>query len=298
MVRTADGRTLALREAGDPDGFAVLIHHGTPGSRHIYTHTAADAAAQGLRLICYDRPGYGRSTPNPGRTVADCASDVRAICHALRVNRLAMWGGSGGGPHVLACAALLPDLVTAAAALASLAPYGAPGLDWLAGMGQEGADDFRALLTDDPLAPDRFEQHRAEALTATADSITSTMKDFLTSPDGISPDAAVLTGELAQDAVHDYHLGLASGSQGWHDDNRAHINPWGFEPSTIHIPLLIMHGRHDQFVPFTHGQWLAEHIPGAEARLLSHDGHLTLTANRISEVHTWLAEQSAHPPAR
>ena len=91
--------------------------------------TAADAAVRGLRLIGYDRPGYGGSTPHPGRSVADCAADVRAICAELGIDRLAMWGISGGGPHVLACAALLPDLVTAAASLASLAPIGAEGLD-------------------------------------------------------------------------------------------------------------------------------------------------------------------------
>ena len=289
MVRAADGRPLAVEEAGDPGGFPVLAHHGTPGSRHIYGRAAADAAARGLRLISYDRPGYGKSAPHPGRTVADCANDVRAICQALSISRLALWGGSGGGPHALACAALLPDLVTAAAALASLAPYGAEGLDWFDGMGQEGADDFRALLTDGQLAADRFEQHRAEALAATADSIAGTMEDFLT-----PPDAAVLTGDLAEYAVRCDHDGLAPGSQGWHDDNRAHISPWGFELPDICVPVLIMHGRHDQFVPFTHGQWLAARIPSAEARLLSQDGHLTLTANHLSEVHAWLAVQSTH----
>jgi pimeloyl-ACP methyl ester carboxylesterase len=291
IVHAADGRALAVEEAGDPGGFPVLAHHGTPGSRHIYGPTADDAAAQGLRLISYDRPGYGKSAPHPGRTVADCASDVRAICQALGISRLAMWGGSGGGPHVLACAALLPDLVTAAAALCSLAPYGAEGLDWFDGMGQEGADDFLALLTDDRRAAQRFDQHRAEALAATADTIAATMEDFLT-----PADAAVLTGDLAEFAVRCDHDGLAPGSQGWHEDNRAHISPWGFDLSSITIPVLVMHGRHDQFVPFSHGQWLAAHLPGAEARLLSQDGHLTLTANHLSEVHAWLTRQSTlHP---
>jgi len=92
-----------------------------PNSRHLYEPNGADAAARGLRLICYDRPGYGGSTPQPGRTVASCAADVRAICAELDISRLAIWGISGGGPHVLACAALLPDLVVAAASLAEQA---------------------------------------------------------------------------------------------------------------------------------------------------------------------------------
>ena len=119
IVDTADGRRLAVEEDGDSSGVPVLVHNGTPNSRLLYKHHVADAAARGIRLISYDRPGYGGSTPAPGRTVADCADDVRAICAALKIDRLATWGVSGGGPHVLACAALLPDLVVAAASLAS-----------------------------------------------------------------------------------------------------------------------------------------------------------------------------------
>jgi pimeloyl-ACP methyl ester carboxylesterase len=118
---------LAVEDAGDPAGSPVLVHNGTPMSRHLYGPNVADAAERGLRLISYDRPGYGGSTPQPGRAVADCTADVRAICAGLGIGKLAMWGLSGGGPRVLACAALLPDLVTAAAALASFAPYGADG---------------------------------------------------------------------------------------------------------------------------------------------------------------------------
>ena len=114
-VQTSDGRVLAVEEAGDPAGRPVLVQRGTPGSRLLYGPHALDAAERGLRLIRYDRPGYGGSSPQPGRTVADCVADVRAICADLGIERLAMWGASGGGPHVLACAALLPDLVAAAA---------------------------------------------------------------------------------------------------------------------------------------------------------------------------------------
>jgi pimeloyl-ACP methyl ester carboxylesterase len=140
---TPDGRVLAVEDAGDPAGSPVLVHYGTPMSRHLYGPNVADAAARGLRLISYDRPGYGSSTPQPGRGVADCVTDVRAICAELEIGKLAMWGLSGGGPHVLACAALLPDLITAAAALASFAPYGAEGLDWFDRI--QGANAYRLL---------------------------------------------------------------------------------------------------------------------------------------------------------
>jgi pimeloyl-ACP methyl ester carboxylesterase len=151
-VCTPDGRMLAVEESGDPAGRPVLVHTGTPGSRHLYGPVVRDAAARGLRLISYDRPGYGGSSPQPGRTVANCAGDVRAICAELGIDRLAMWGMSGGGPHVLAYAALLPDLVTAAASLASVAPYDAEGLDYYAGMGEENVDDDRLFFTDEAAA--------------------------------------------------------------------------------------------------------------------------------------------------
>src|SRR5215472_5933913 len=108
IVHTPDGRTLAVEDVGDPAGSPVLVHAGTPNSRHLYPPNVADAAARGLRLISYDRPGYGGSTPCPGRTVADCAGDVRAVCASLGIDRLVTWGISGGGPYALGCAALLP----------------------------------------------------------------------------------------------------------------------------------------------------------------------------------------------
>src|SRR5690242_11274058 len=98
----------------------------------------------GIRLIGYDRPGYGGSTPHAGRSIADAAADVEAICVGLGLGRIATWGGSGGGPHALACAALLPDRVLAAASVAGLAPYGADGLDWYAGMTDSGVASLRA----------------------------------------------------------------------------------------------------------------------------------------------------------
>jgi pimeloyl-ACP methyl ester carboxylesterase len=285
-ARTPDGRTLAIEEDGDPNGRPVLVHGGTPNSRHLYPPAAIDAAARGLRLISYDRPGYGGSTPQPGRTVADCAADVRAICAELGIDRLAMWGISGGGPHVLACAALLPDLVTAAASLASLAPLDAEGLDWFAGMGQGNVDDFQLYLRDPVASRARLESQREDDLAASADDLAGILRTLL------SPaDAAVLKDALTEYLVYSGHEGLAPGSQGWWDDGVAHASPWGFELSAISVPVLLMHGRQDQFVPFGHGQWLAAHVPGVEARLFDHDGHLTLLVNRIGEVHAWLADR-------
>jgi pimeloyl-ACP methyl ester carboxylesterase len=285
-VRTPDGRTLAVEDAGDPAGRVVLVHGGTPNSRHLYGPWVADAAERGLRLIGYDRPGYGGSTPCPGYSIADCADDVRAICAALEIDRLAMWGLSGGGPYPLACAALLPDLVVAAASLASNAPYDADGLDWYAGMEEDDVDGNRLLLSDPEAARIKMDKDRDEALATSASELAQALASFL------SPvDAAVLDDQMAEYLTYCDHEGLAPGSQGWWDDACAHIRPWGFELADISVPVLVLHGRQDKFVPFGHGQWLATHIPRAEARLLDNDGHLTLGAHRVGEVHAWLSER-------
>jgi pimeloyl-ACP methyl ester carboxylesterase len=283
-VRTPDGRTLAVEDWGDPAGRPVLAHMGTPNSRLLYGPNVQDAAERGLRLISYDRPGYGGSSPQPGRTVADCASDVRVICAELGIDRLATWGISGGGPHVLACAALLPDLVTAAASLASLAPFDADGLDYFAGMGQDNVDDIRLFLTDEVASRAKAEKDREELLATSAEDAAKRMESLLT-----PTDAAVLRGDLAEYLVSTAQDGLAPGSQGWSDDD-CMIRPWGFDLSAISVPVLLLHGRQDMFVPFAHGEWLAAHIPGVQARLYDNDGHLTLLRNRVPEVHAWLAE--------
>ena len=282
-IETPDGRVLAVQEGGDPAGKPVLVHNGTPNTRYLYAPHVTDAAARGIRLVGYDRPGYGESSPQPGRTVASAAADVRTICRALGISRLATWGVSGGGPHVLACAALLPDLVVAAAALASLAPYGAEDLDFFAGMGQENVDDYKLALRDEQAARAKTEADRAAMLAVSAADLHTQFETLLT-----PADRAVLTGGLLDYLVTSMKDGLAPGAEGWWEDGVAFLRPWGFSVSDITVPTLVMQGREDQFVPFGHGQWLASHIPGADVRLLNHDGHLTLSESRIGEVHAWL----------
>src|SRR5215470_785013 len=235
IVHMPDGRVLAIRDAGDPAGRPVLVHNGTPMSRYLYGPNVADAAERGLRLIGYDRPGYGGSTPQRGRAVADCAADVRAICATLGIGKLAMWGLSGGGPRVLACAALLPDLVTAAAALASFAPYGAEGLDWFDHL--QAAEAYRLALSDPGAVRAGVDEARKGVLAMTASGLAEEWAPFL------SPvDAAVLPGELAEFTIGTQHEALAAGSQGWWDDSYGLIRPWGFDVADISIPVLLLHG--------------------------------------------------------
>lgn len=285
IVDTADGRRLAVSDGGVPDGIPVLVHYGTPNSRLQYAPDVASAQERGIRFITYDRPGYGGSTPHPGRTVADCVDDFRAICSSLHLDRVLTWGVSGGGPHVLACAALLGDLVPAAASLASLAPWGAEGLDYFAGMGDLNADDLRLYFQDKTAARAKMDRDRKEMLGAGADELEEILKTL------VSPaDAAVFTPAIAAYLSQSAAEGLGSGSEGWWEDEVAHFSPWGFELGAIATPVLLLHGQQDRFVPFGHGEWLAAHVPGVEARLTENDGHLTLIANRVGEVHDWLLE--------
>jgi pimeloyl-ACP methyl ester carboxylesterase len=296
-VQSGGSRVLAIEDAGDPAGRPVLVHGGTPGSRLLYEPHVRDAAERGLRLIGYDRPGYGGSSPQPGRTVADCATDVRAICAALGIDRLAMWGASGGGPHVLACAALLPDLVTAVASLASPAPFNAEGLDYFDGMGPENVDDTLLFFSDEAAARAKADKDRAEILgEAPGDAAESTEADAADdAADGFQAMLSAADVVAVADGLGDFFAasmrdGLAPGSEGWWEDN-CMLKPWGFSLSDITVPVLLLHGRQDIFVPFGHGEWLAAHIPGVEARLLDDDGHLSLLQNHIPEVHGWLSDR-------
>jgi pimeloyl-ACP methyl ester carboxylesterase len=283
VIRALDGRALAVQEGGDPGGHAVLVQPGMPCSRNLYGRHLVDASERGIRLISYDRPGYGGSSVHRGRLIADCAADVRAIIDALRIERLAVWGVSSGGPHALACAGLLSDHVVAAATLASCAPFDAEGLDWFAGAGQDNVDDDRLALSDPPAARAKLKQDRDDILNASAGDFAAVY------PTLFSPvDLAVLSPELIEYNMHRLQAGLAPGIEGWWDDTLATLKPWGFSPERIQVPVLIWHGRHDQAVPFQHGEWLARHLPNAEAHLSDEDGHLTLGQHRVPAVHDWL----------
>jgi pimeloyl-ACP methyl ester carboxylesterase len=287
-VLAPDGRTLTVREGGDPAGFPVLSISGTPGSSTIYEPHGRDAEERGIRLFSYDRPGYGGSTRLRGRTVADCAADISIVCDALGIDRFCVWGISGGGPHAFAAAALLPDRVIAAAALASVAPYDAEGLEYLEGMGEQNVEEFATIFEGEDAQRASTERHRSELLSATPEQLAEVWATLL----GPS-DREVATGSAAVFLLDHIRAGIGASVDGWIDDDLAFVAPWGFDLDSIRVPVQLWHGRQDKFVPYGHGVWLAAHIPGVDARLTSEDGHLTLAERRVSEVHAWLLEQAA-----
>jgi pimeloyl-ACP methyl ester carboxylesterase len=285
-VTTHDGRTLAVREEGDPGGVPVMFLHGMPGSRLLDPTDVERAGRRGIRLIGYDRPGYGGSSRHEGRNVADCAADVRAIADSLGIGKLAVWGHSGGGPHAAACAALLKGLVPAVGVAASEAPYGAPKLDYFAGMGELNVQDIKLLLSDRAAAYAKLQGDESEMLGADAASVHEMLQSLLA-----PVDAAVLTGEHAEFVVAQTKTGLGPRHDGWWDDGVAVLSDWGFGLTQIQTPVLIMHGREDRFVPFAHGEWLAANIPGADARLYDDEGHLSMLVHHLDELYDWLLER-------
>jgi pimeloyl-ACP methyl ester carboxylesterase len=277
------GRTIAVVEDGDPGGTPVVYHHGTPGCGSLRDTWVADARERGIRLIGYDRAGYGASDRHPGRSVADVAADIAAVADALGVDRFATWGASGGGPHTLACAALLGDRVVAAATFAGAGPADAPDLDFAAGMGEENVREFGlAQAGEDQLRP-VLDELAASVRAATPEQLADEMRTLL-SP----PDAAALTGALAEFLYGSFVDGTARGVDGWLDDDLAFVKPWGFDVADITVPVQLWQGGQDLMVPRAHGEWLGRHVPGVDAHFSAPDGHITVLDNRLGDVHAWL----------
>ncbi len=278
QVRTRDGRRLDVELSGAGNR-VVLFHTGTPSSGELFGAAIADGTARGLRHIAYSRPGYGTSDRQRGRTVADCVTDVVAILDALEVERCLTVGWSGGGPHALACAALLPDRVDAAATIASVAPRDAEGLDWLAGMGEENIAEFAALEAGPQALEQLLTTYAVPLASVTAEQVRAELGDLLS-----AVDAAVLTGDVAEHMAHTSRAAVATGVWGWFDDDIACLSDWGFDLGTIRRPVTIWQGVEDRFVPPAHAEWLATHVPGASLELRPDDGHLSLGITQYGDV--------------
>jgi pimeloyl-ACP methyl ester carboxylesterase len=278
-VELPDGRTLEYLIEGEADRPALVLHHGTPGGA---TRSALlnDAALRlGFRVLTPGRPGYGGSTPHPGRRVADVAPDIAALLSALGIDDFVTLGWSGGGPHALACAALLPDRCRGAVSMAGVAPYGVPGLDWLAGMGEENVAEFGAALA----GPSQLSEFMTAAEPAfahvTPETVISAFGDLIS-----DVDKKALEGPMAAFLAESARHALSTGIAGWRDDDLAFTADWGFDPAAITVPVSIWQGDQDRMVPFTHGQWLSAHIPGADSHLVPGEGHLSL----INEIDAML----------
>lgn len=279
MITLSDGRAVEVVTAGPDTGTPLVYHHGTPMAAVLFQPMVNAAAERGLRTVAYSRPGYGLSTPKPGRSVADAATDVADILDALGADSFYTLGWSGGGPHALACAARLPDRCLAAASLAGVAPYPAQGLDWLAGMGDENVEEFGLTLAGAAVLTPFLDREAAKLRAVRAQDVAAALGTLVS-----EVDRAALSGEFAEFSASSMRHALSNGTAGWRDDDIAFTQPWGFDLASITRPVTVWQGGEDRMVPFAHGAWLSAHVAGARSRLHPAEGHLSLGVTRIGDL--------------
>jgi pimeloyl-ACP methyl ester carboxylesterase len=246
----------------------VFWHHGTPNIGAPPEPLLPAAAERHIRWVSYDRPAYNGSTPNPGRDVASAAADISSIANALSIRKFAVMGHSGGAPHALAGAALMPKRVVGAVCVSGLAPFRAEGLDWFAGMAAAGAAELRAASAG-----------RRE-LESYLESTDFDPDQFTPADDAALRGAWSWLGSVAEQA-------LKGGPAGMVDDDLAYVAPWGFEPEQVTSPVLFLHGGHDRIAPPSHARWLATHVRSSELWLRPDDGHISVLSSAIAAM-DWL----------
>jgi pimeloyl-ACP methyl ester carboxylesterase len=287
-VPVGGGRTLEVLDFGPAGALPLVFHTGTPGGLVAYGPMADAVARHGLRLVMYARPGYGASDPQPGRVIADAAADVAAILDHLGAGQFVTVGWSGGGPHALACAALLPGRCLAAATMAGVAPYESPGLDWLAGMGQDNIDEFGAAIAGEA-AISAMLGDVAGALSGVSGAQVIEEMSGLLSP----PDKAALSGSFGEHLAESLSTAVSGGIAGYRDDDLAFVRDWGFAVEGLagsRVPVGVWQGGQDLMVPGAHGAWLVANLPAARAHLLPDEGHLTLAVTVFGDIVAEVAE--------
>ena len=282
LIRSPDGFELCYQQRGDQEGISIFWLHGTPGCRLSQAVTESALESIHARVITYDRPGYGMSTRRPGRTVADSVSDVVAIADHLNLDRFMVTGRSGGAPHALAAAALIPDRLTRVRSVAGPAPYPSAGLDWFAGMDPANVREFQCAL--------RGGGELIEMIDASARTMVEQLKtdpiDFLADFDLPEGDRAAGSDPLVTTTLREaIPEALRNGVSGWVDDDLAIMQYWGFEVRDIAVPVEVQYGMRDVIVPPAHSRWLAEHLPHAVRVSHPESGHFSTPDQELAMLH-------------
>jgi pimeloyl-ACP methyl ester carboxylesterase len=276
----SDDRDLDLITAGEGPR-AVVLQHGTPADASIWREWIDPVVERGYRFVAVSRPGYATSARHHGRSVADAAADIGEVLDHLGISEFVTAGWSGGGPHALATAALLPG-ARAVASLAGVGPYGAPDLDFLAGMGPENEEEFGAVIEGEVALAAWMNTNTPPFKTVTAAEVADAFG-------GLVPqiDKDCLNNGFAETMAASDRRALAHGWTGWADDDFAFAKPWGFELETLAakgIPVTIWQGDLDLMVPEAHGEWLHQHIAGSTIRRVPGHGHISLVVDYKDDI--------------
>lgn len=282
-----DGRRLDIRVSGPDGAVPLLFHHGTPGALTPMRFMERAVHDRNMRLVTFSRPGYGGSTRLEGRTVADVVGDAAAVLDHLGGGPCLVAGWSGGGPHALACAGRL-DAARAVLVIAGVAPFRASGLDWMAGMGKDNVEEFGAALQGEAGLRSYLEDAREQLKDVSVTGVVSSLASILP-----QVDKAVITDEFGEDLAAGFHEALRVGVDGWIDDDLAFVGDWGFELEEIARPTVLWQGGADLMVPFSHGRWLARHVPRAVAHLEEGEGHLSIGIGAMGRMLDELVEAAA-----
>ncbi|MER9896065.1 alpha/beta hydrolase [Mesorhizobium sp. M0119] len=278
-VEISGGRTIRAYEVGPPDVPLVVGIHGTPntGLGHIVNYVASGAIF--CRLVTFDRQGYGGSTPQPGRKVSDIAPVVEAILTHLSVDIAAVFGSSGGGPHALAAAALLPNRISRVASLAGGGPNFGPGFDCADGQ----VPLMREEIVEARKGPDASRQFYRRVAASRHDPEIE--KELYSLNDRrIRRLLAPLSENLAQQLALPDSPYLEEDA--YVDDYQSFVSPWGFELGSIQVPVRFFHGLADLMVPPRHSEWLQSQIPNASLELFPNVGHTF--SQLMPHVFAWL----------
>lgn len=266
QVRLRDGRTLSYAEWGDPDGYPVLFFHGTPGSRVCVPDESATSANE-IRLITVDRPGYGRSSPHPGRTLHDWTEDVTELVDALEIERFAVVGLSGGGPHALACAVALPDRIPNVGVISGMGLLEAP--DATRGMSLYNRVGFR-LTRHAPLVLRVVLWPTARRAQTHPLAVVERLREHFAPPDRRVTERSEIRAAMADELTEAYR----QGPQGHVADLKALTRSWAFTLESITVPVRFWHGGVDRTAPLPMAEHLTDAIPGARLTIFPDEGHL------------------------
>ena len=279
QIRLADGRSLDVWEAGAASGPVLLYHHGTPSSGLPDPALSDALSRRGMHYASFSRAGYGSSSRRPGRSIADVVDDARAVLDAMGAATAHVLGWSGGGPHALACAALMPQRVRGTALIGGVAPYPAEGLDWFDGMGAENIEEFQAAIAGPQTLIGYKERAWQSFRDIAPEEVAEGLGDLVDEVDRGS-----IKGEFVGWMAASWHEALRESYWGWFDDDLAFAKPWGFDVARIPGPVHIWQGDHDRMVPFAHGAWLSANVGGACAHLHQGHGHLTLAVDSLDLI--------------